>query len=606
MRSIVFSKKSVVLLLVIASVGIVLSLVSVRYSSYTAEEISRIASVDVRSNAQIESHDLSQILLHTLESLSDNLRSLANSQPILNGDVDDGNMLLNNTQASTSELTEGYYWIDQDGKIVAGSSQYIDELSSSRDFSLSDREFYAIPKTDLVPYYSNAIDSPGTVPKLYISYPIISAGPNNAVDRNGTNPLFGGVMVAVVNLDSLGAFLQNEISPEFMSNVGLMDKNGTILYARNQSLVGKNYQSDDFQSTVPYEVKSEYIDILTRSLAPFPGAEEITFNGTTTTISFQPIEIDGRHIWTLFLGSPHSLATDVGILIEQQKNLSSQTIIIIALIAVILAVLILSWNRRLEVAVHDRAIELKSANDSLAESNRLLARTNEQLQTHDRMQKEFIDIAAHELRTPILPILDEAERLSQRFHSNENRILVRDEQIKSIINNAKRLDRLASDILDVTRIESNTLKLTKEKFDIHEIFQRAIRETTERQLDRKTNNAQIRYEPFHCVVSADKSRIFQVVTNLLDNAVKFTEKGIISVSLSGNNKRIEVEVRDSGSGIDNQILPKLFSKFVTTSENGTGLGLYISKRIVEAHGGTIWAQNNKTEGATFRFAIPLY
>jgi signal transduction histidine kinase len=603
LAGIIFSKKNIALLLVIASIGIALSLVSFRYSAYTAEEIARIASVDVKSNAQIEAHDLSQILLYTLESVTNNLRALANSQPVQNGDEDAGLSLLNNTQASTSELTEGYYWLDKDGKLTAWSSPNTSELQRYQGFDLSDREFYTIPRSSFVPYYSNAIDSPDMVPRLYISYPVLT--PEKDSGNNGENRTsFNGVIVAVVDLDSLGTFLQDEISPEFMSNVGLMDKNGVILYARNQSLVGKNYQSDDFQATVPDEVKSEYMGILTRSLAPYPGAEDITYNGTTTTISFQPINVDEKHIWTLFLGSPHNLATDVGILIEQQKNLSSQIVIIIALIAVGIAVLILSWNKRLERAVRDRTIELETANISLGESNRLLVGTNEQLQTHDRMQKEFINIAAHELRTPIIPILSEAEFLSQRFQPHENRILVEEEQIRSIIVNAKRLDRLASDILDVTRIESKTLNLNKENFDLDDLIQQAIRETTERLLIGKAKKIDFSYEPFHCIIYADKARMLQVIMNLIDNAVKFTDKGKISIRVTRINKEIEVEVNDTGSGIDNQIMPRLFSKFVSTSENGTGLGLFISKNIVEAHGGIIRAENNEIKGATFKFRIP--
>jgi signal transduction histidine kinase len=603
LAGIIFSKKNIALLLVIASIGIALSLVSFRYSAYTAEEIARIASVDVKSNAQIEAHDLSQILLYTLESVTNNLRALANSQPVQNGDEDAGLSLLNNTQASTSELTEGYYWLDKDGKLTAWSSPNTSELQRYQGFDLSDREFYTIPRSSFVPYYSNAIDSPDMVPRLYISYPVLT--PEKDSGNNGENRTsFNGVIVAVVDLDSLGTFLQDEISPEFMSNVGLMDKNGVILYARNQSLVGKNYQSDDFQATVPDEVKSEYMGILTRSLAPYPGAEDITYNGTTTTISFQPINVGEKHIWTLFLGSPHNLATDVGILIEQQKNLSSQIVIIIALIAVGIAVLILSWNKRLERAVRDRTIELETANISLGESNRLLVGTNEQLQTHDRMQKEFINIAAHELRTPIIPILSEAEFLSQRFQPHENRILVEEEQIRSIIVNAKRLDRLASDILDVTRIESKTLNLNKENFDLDDLIQQAIRETTERLLIGKAKKIDFSYEPFHCIIYADKARMLQVIMNLIDNAVKFTDKGKISIRVTRINKEIEVEVNDTGSGIDNQIMPRLFSKFVSTSENGTGLGLFISKNIVEAHGGIIRAENNEIKGATFKFRIP--
>ncbi|HZD34510.1 MAG TPA: sensor histidine kinase [Nitrososphaeraceae archaeon] len=600
MGTFIFSRKNIVVLLVITLIGISLSIISFRYSAFTADEIARIASVDVRSNARIEAHDLSQILLHTLESVANNLRSLSNSQPVQEGQVNIGRTLLNNSQYSTSELTEGYYWLDKDGKLIAWSSQNSSISQGYLGLDLSTREFYKIPQASHAPFYSNAIESPDVLPRFYISYPIMATSDNDTISES-----FEGVIVAVVNLDSLGAFLQNEISPEFISNVGLMDKNGTILYARNQSLIGKNYESDDFQATIPEQVKAEYIGILTRSLESNPGDEDITFNGTTTTISYQPINVDGERLWTLFLGSPHDLATDTGLVIEQQKNLSSQIIIVIALIAIGIAVLILSWNRKLEKVVRERTEELEKVNVTLGTSNRLLAKTNEQLQAHDRIQKEFIDIAAHELRTPILPILSEAEFLSQKFRGNKSQILVGEEQIKSIILNAKRLDRLASDILDVTRIESKTLKLSKEIFDIDQLIQIAIRETTERQLSRSPRNLVITYEPFHCTIFADRARILQVITNLIDNAVKFTDEGQISINVIRKDHSIEIKVKDTGPGIDNQIMPNLFSKFVSSSENGTGLGLFISKKIVDAHGGKIWAENNDIKGATFCFTLPM-
>jgi signal transduction histidine kinase len=227
------------------------------------------------------------------------------------------------------------------------------------------------------------------------------------------------------------------------------------------------------------------------------------------------------------------------------------------------------------------------------------------LQAHDRIQKEFIDIAAHELRTPILPILKEAEFLSRKFSRNESRIMVGEEQIKSIILNAKRLDHLASDILDVTRIESKTLKLNKESFDIDQLIQRAIIETTDRQLSGNPKKLEIVYEPFHCNIFADRARILQVITNLIDNAVKFTDEGQISITAIRHNQSIEIIVNDTGSGIGGQIMTKLFSKFVSSSENGTGLGLFISRKILEAHGGKIWAKNNDIKGVTFRFQLPL-
>jgi signal transduction histidine kinase len=108
-------------------------------------------------------------------------------------------------------------------------------------------------------------------------------------------------------------------------------------------------------------------------------------------------------------------------------------------------------------------------------------------------------------------------------------------------------------------------------------------------------------------VNVDKARIIQVLSNLLGNALKFTKEGNIFISIKKiNEEQVNVSIKDSGTGIDQEILPRLFEKFATKSDEGTGLGLYISKNIVEAHGGKIWAENNSDgRGSTFYFTLPI-
>jgi signal transduction histidine kinase len=444
---------------------------------------------------------------------------------------------------------------------------------------------------------------------LYISFPIISneAKFDNEISINKSRT-FNGVIVAAIGVSNVGKFLQNELSPGVLSNVGLMDKNGIILYSRNQLLIGKNYLGDEFQSLITPQIKRSYNDIIKRSLEGRSGAEDITFYGNTTTISYQPVLIDGKQLWTLFIGTPHILASDVNFLIGQQKNFSTLMVIIIGTIALGIAFLILSWNRRLEAAVNARTAELKEANNSLTKSNRLLAAANEQLKVHDKMQKEFINIAAHELRTPIMPILGEAEYIEHQFNDRKRKVIVENEQIALIIRNAKRLERLASDILDVSKIESQSLKLNKERFNLNNVLYDTIQDIQNRLANDNglDGSVKVYYKPKDIIVEADKGRITQVVSNLLNNAVKFTGEGVISVSAERKGDQIIVSIRDTGQGIASEISPRLFSKFATKSETGTGLGLFISKSIVEAHGGKIWAENNSDgRGATFSFSIPL-
>jgi two-component system, OmpR family, sensor histidine kinase VicK len=240
----------------------------------------------------------------------------------------------------------------------------------------------------------------------------------------------------------------------------------------------------------------------------------------------------------------------------------------------------------------------------------------EKLKEADNMKNEFINVAAHELRTPIQPILSLSQVLQSKIKDTKQR-----ELLDAIVRNAKRLQRLTNDILDVTKIESHSLNLNKERFELSNVISNCISDIGDQ--DEKVRNGKLElfYEPSKqdIFVEADKLRISQVISNLLNNAVKFTEEGAVSIDVvikennnNGNNTGniIIVSVKDSGEGIDSEILPKLFTKFATNSEKGTGLGLFICKSIVEAHGGRVWTQNNNTgeerkTGATFCFSLPI-
>jgi two-component system, OmpR family, sensor histidine kinase VicK len=232
--------------------------------------------------------------------------------------------------------------------------------------------------------------------------------------------------------------------------------------------------------------------------------------------------------------------------------------------------------------------------------------SNEELKKAYRMQKEFTNIASHELRTPVQAILG-MSGLLKNYPEKE------DEIIEVIRRNAKRLQTLTDDILDVTRIESQTFQLMKERFNIYDLLSDVIKDYIEKI---KTNNKNVKlvYDKKDTtnppiIVDADQGRIAQVLSNILNNALKFTNDGHIIVNAhESNNKEVTVSISDTGSGINEDIFAKLFSKFATKSFSGTGLGLYISKNIVEAHGGKIWAENNKDKvgaGATFMFTLPV-
>jgi two-component system, OmpR family, sensor histidine kinase VicK len=244
----------------------------------------------------------------------------------------------------------------------------------------------------------------------------------------------------------------------------------------------------------------------------------------------------------------------------------------------------------------------------------------EQIKIHDKMQKEFINVASHELRTPIQPILSLSEIARSRLKTQEEDTEL--SQLLDVISrNAKRLQRLTEDILDVTKIESQSLKLNKQYFGLKDIITNVLIDHKKgKEKEEEENKQQLKIKLLYpydhdddkekdVILEADKARITQVISNLLSNAIKFTNNGgdiCINIQKDDIAKLIIVSVMDAGPGIDPEILPRLFTKFASKSFEGTGLGLYISKNIVEAHGGRIWAENNPDgKGATFSFSLPV-
>jgi signal transduction histidine kinase len=280
------------------------------------------------------------------------------------------------------------------------------------------------------------------------------------------------------------------------------------------------------------------------------------------------------------------------------------------IIIIALALSSIQYNKRLR----EREQEIRLQYDKLKEA--------------DKAQKEFINVAAHELRTPIQPVLGLSDILRSKIKNNKQR-----ELLDVITRNAKRLQRLSEDILDVTRIESQSLILNKEQFNLNNVIANAIQDH-KNEIEKTNSNLKLLYKNNNnnsnndndndnniFVVEADRIRLSQVISNLIRNAIKFTTEGVILITTrkynaeddndnnnndNTNNNQVIVSVKDTGSGIDPEILPRLFSKFATKSFEGTGLGLFISKSIIESHGGKIWAENNADgKGATFSFSIPI-
>jgi signal transduction histidine kinase len=392
-----------------------------------------------------------------------------------------------------------------------------------------------------------------------------------------------------------------------------LDRDGKYLTAAPPELVGKDFFGEEVQNLMNGnpDVYRLYENAV-RSGEPGSAVFDAGF-GERFATAYPVVYGPQGQIMTVILSTPTAaIYSEIENALFVQKL---QTIIIlIAATSAISALIffILRRNVALERKVEERTSELRTA--------------NEELRIHDKVQKEFINIAAHELRTPIVPILNLSELLYSKvlLYSNvkgqqqEQGQEEQREMLEVILRNANRLLQLTEDILDVTRIESHTLKLRKERFNLND----AILDVIEDDRKQITNaNVKVMYEPGNSVsvIEADRRRLTQVISNLLNNAIKFTKEGTVTVTTTVKRKdngdaggEIVVTVKDTGTGIDHELMPRLFTKFATKSYQGTGLGLFISKSIIEAHGGKMWAENNnygdhdiKHKGATFYFTLPV-
>ena len=628
-----YSFRTVGPLIIIAGFAIGLSLLSYQYSILTSEKIAIAATQNLKENGRMQVYDLSKSLENRLDAVRNNLEILANAPLIQRGEYSQARVLVNTAENSTEGFTDTYFWIDEMGKLQ-WTGAFVDQKVYDQYYGgdRTDRPYFIEPRDSRQPYFSTLRDSVDGVPRIYIAYPIIS--------NNGSGGMFKGVTVASMNLMSLGNSITEQLPPDNQGTVSLMDRDGTIVYAQNDALLGKKYFSNEvqqllFTNDIPADQKDTFNAIIQDSIAGNSGTGEYSSSGVPLILAYNPVMFDlgtgnRQHAMSLHLTLPKAFASDIVLLIEQQRNLSTIVPAAIGAVAVAIALMIVGWNSKLERTVKERTIRLEAA--------------NERLEAQERAQREFINIAAHELRTPIQPIVGLSEIIrdgilnlaKQSQGRKEEEVLYKQLQNTSsiptrsdslnrssssssssiekiapmldVINrNAKRLEKLASNLLDVSRIENNkSLELSKEKFDLRRMIENVVNDLHTTLGDK---DIRVRFESnvtkASVMIEGDRERILEVISNLLSNAIKFTQEGEVLVDLDEKDGQAIVSVRDTGSGIAPEIYPNLFTKFTTKSEKGTGLGLFIAKNVVEAHGGKIWAENNSDgRGAVFTFSLP--
>lgn len=247
-----------------------------------------------------------------------------------------------------------------------------------------------------------------------------------------------------------------------------------------------------------------------------------------------------------------------------------------------------------------------------AEMFNLFEKSYERLKAQDKMQREFIDIVAHELRTPLQSILGLTEIVKSRAKEKERDLL------ETVTENGARLHRFIENVLTTTKLEGLASNNPRDTFDLNILILDIVHNYQARFRNMAKATIPISKDiHFEChgfaqvhEVKANKLQISMVLSNIIDNAINFIsakQKGLIIITVEQKGKTVHVHIKDNGEGIHPEILPRLFTKFATKSFYGSGLGLYTCRKIIHLHHGGIWAINNpKLErGATFSFSLPL-
>jgi signal transduction histidine kinase len=594
-----------IILIVVISYGLFFYLQTITESNIRASLFEQQKMQQIGSTKDISQHIGSDLSL-----VMNMLDGLANSIYLQQGDLSsyETKKLIEEKYIQFNTTVNRLFVLNKEDVVTISLAPKRSDIFVGADYSV--RDWVKETRSTLRPVFSDGFERQG-VYRIFITYPIIN---RTSAEYLG---LLGTSIPALEFFDHYGNV--DNINSQFLV---AFNKNATLVaVGASKGLIGENFFGEVAQKFVNY---NEILNNSTRKLLAGNSDNAVYDYGQGERLTTaNPIFINGEPKYFLQIVTPtsqiYSHINDV--LFTEREKMFSLLAGTTAAIA-ILIIFLIKWNSTLGNEVkrrtgelnvstqklHSKTAELKRTNESLIESNKKLESANKLLELHDKMQKDFINVAAHELRTPIQPILGLAQVLrSRRDNENNNDKEMAEEVylLDVMIRNAKRLQRLAEDILDVTKIEGHSLILHKEKFNLIDLMYEVIQD-----FKNQINNGKVKliheFDKDFIFVEGDRSRISQVVYNLLSNSLKFTKEGTISIVIEKKDSHAIISIKDPGTGIDYEILPRLFSKFASKSFEGTGLGLFISKSIIEAHGGKMWAENNVDgNGATFSFSLPL-
>src|SRR5215208_587235 len=556
-----FREKEVAIVVIVSI--FIISIVTLFYSTYDVQRDVRESLFEQQKDRQLSQVELIANNIRSDSQLAlSHLRGLANSLYLQNGDLL-GNAtenLLKDTYNEVNGIGDRLFVIDNTNIVrlnivPEGENPFIGTDMSSIDWVTEAR-------AKLAPMFSKEVVGLDGKHRIFITHPIINRQDGNYVG------LVGLAIPTVEFFEKYGSVYN--IESQFLV---AYDKEGNYIATPRTELLGKNFFSEEVQKFFDYNADENklYGQVFGERI---PSYAVYDFGGGERLNTGYPVMINGEAAYFIFVVTPiETIYSQIdNILSRQQVDLLIQRLVSIAAIAAV-TFFVIRLNNKLKQKVKERT-------KSLEELNEKLIKANEKLEGNDKVQKEFINIAAHELRTPIVPILNLSEilysnvkehhqqqQLQQREAQGEQQQQQQKEMLEIILRNANRLHQLTEDIMDVTRIESHTLQIRKERFNLNDAILNVIEDYRQQIANGNNGNVKLIYDPANSsssnssngntsnsnssiiLVEADRRRLAQVISNLLNNAIKFTKEGTVTVSTTTNSimKRKDAE-RDTGEG----------------------------------------------------------
>lgn len=577
------------------------------YLQNNIEDNLREQLFEKQKRLQIESTlALSRHIGSDLDSIMARLQMLANSDLLQQGDFSSNKTmeLLENTYTQINAVTpiRRLLLLNEDNIATINIMSPEGQRETFAGANFSSLDWVEKTKATKTPVFSNAYQTiSDNEYRITVAYPIIN---------RETGQYFGLVATPIPPVPFFRHYGNiYDVNSQYLA---ALDKASLQLVHPVESFIGKPFFGSHTQEiTGQNKILNNLVSMVMSGRSDSAVYE---FNSGERLNTGSPIFVAGKPEYFVFAITPTpTIYSEIHEIIYMQRIQTFTLLAGTTAAIIVLIFFLIKWNSNLNKEVKRRTTELYESNKQLIQVNQQLIQANEQLKVHEKMEREFINVAAHELRTPVQPILGLSEVLLSKTKDSEHHDLV-----NVIFRNAKKLGKLTENMLDAARIESQSLKLQRERFNLNDVIVDCINDMTVNKSYSTNSNQknvkilnEIKKDIF--VVEADKARITQVISNLLSNAFKFSPEhgGIISISSEKESKdrngnQVIVSVKDNGPGIEPELFPRLFSKFTSRSFSGTGLGLFISKSIIEAHSGKIWAQNNHNgeKGATFSFSLP--